>query len=385
MTRLLSIFVQGTRKVNQVGSLPKCRRWLAQPIVYIPNRAGSLWSFFHLTLDHGLNYTPSCCKFSDGMCTNALGSTGCWVWTFIGNSLQMQNWKHCHFLLALNCHAATIGDEQEGHQSKVARLPWNNLGSWILLWIKWNILRCRLFAKEASELINLLISAIDWSDYRLDRKPSMTVAKMQGLVRWKTSGNGTCARCAHAYTNKTYGKKTSMIYQIYSFWVLCKRWWWLPWPCFFTGGVFLKEVWPVEAPLSWGTSTQSSCRQFIRRSWRWMVGESWDDMSKMSHSFIWYMFYFGRGFENIWDLNAFSKVDWAVSFAGWLWLVGSHECRIGNDAGKSCDVDDIATGILTQQPFMSTLWVFVKFEMAMATPKPLSCETGRSRFLGPVL
>ena len=41
MTRLLSIFVQGTRKVNQVGSLPKCRRWLAQPIVYIPNRVGS--------------------------------------------------------------------------------------------------------------------------------------------------------------------------------------------------------------------------------------------------------------------------------------------------------------------------------------------------------
>lgn len=41
MTRLLSNFVQGTRKVNQVGSLPKCRRWLAQPIVYIPNRVGS--------------------------------------------------------------------------------------------------------------------------------------------------------------------------------------------------------------------------------------------------------------------------------------------------------------------------------------------------------
>lgn len=96
------------------------------------------------------------------------------------------------------------------------------------------------------------------------------------------------------------------------------------------------------------------------------------------------MFYFGTGFENIWDSNAFSKVDWAVSFAGWLWLVGSHECRIGNDAGKSYDVDDIATGILTQQLFMSTLWVFVKFEMAMATPKPLSWEKGRSRFLGPV-
>ena len=93
----------------------------------VSDRAGSLWSFFHLTLDHGLNYTPSCCKFSDGLCTNALGSTGCWVWTFIGNSLQMQNWKHCHFLLALNCHTATIGDEQEGHQSKVARLPWNIL------------------------------------------------------------------------------------------------------------------------------------------------------------------------------------------------------------------------------------------------------------------
>ena len=96
------------------------------------------------------------------------------------------------------------------------------------------------------------------------------------------------------------------------------------------------------------------------------------------------MFYFGTGFENIWDSDAFSKVDWAVSFAGWLWLVGSHECRIGNDAGKSYDVDDIATGILTQQLFMSTLWVFVKFEMAMATPKPLSWEKGRSRFLGPV-
>lgn len=41
MARLLSNFVQGTRKVNQVGSLPKCRRWLAQPIVYIPNRVGS--------------------------------------------------------------------------------------------------------------------------------------------------------------------------------------------------------------------------------------------------------------------------------------------------------------------------------------------------------
>lgn len=208
----------------------------------VSDRAGSLWSFFHLTLDHALNYTPSCCKFSGGLCTNALGNTGCWVWTFIGNSLQMQNWKHCHFLLALNCHTATIGDEQEGHQSKVARLPWNNLGSWILLRIKWNILRCRLFAKEALELINLFTSAIDCSDYRLrtfNDSEDARVGQMENQWQWYMR-----EVCAHAYLqildyiNKI---KLSIIYQyqIYLFWVLCLRWWWLPWPCFFTGGVFL--------------------------------------------------------------------------------------------------------------------------------------------------
>jgi len=64
----------------------------------------------HLTLDRALNYTQSCCEFSDGLCTNALGSTGCWVWTFIGNSLQDKN---CH-LVGFNCHNAQLKSKNQG-------------------------------------------------------------------------------------------------------------------------------------------------------------------------------------------------------------------------------------------------------------------------------
>lgn len=156
----------------------------------VSDRAGSLWSFFHLTLDHALNYTPSCCKFSDGLCTNALGS-GCWVWTFIGNSLQMQNWKS---LPLLGCPQLPHCDNWRWtRRASVQSCKVALKQSWILMWI----LLTEFVAKEASELINLFISAIDWSDCRLYRKPSMTVAKMQVLVRWKTSANGTCARCVH--------------------------------------------------------------------------------------------------------------------------------------------------------------------------------------------
>ena len=156
----------------------------------VSDRAGSLWSFFHLTLDHALNYTPSCCKFSDGLCTNALGS-GCWVWTFIGNSLQMQNWKS---LPLLGCPQLPHCDNWRWtRRASVQSCKVALKQSWILMWI----LLTEFVAKEASELINLFISAIDWSDCRLYRKPSMTVAKMQVLVRWKTSANGTCVRCVH--------------------------------------------------------------------------------------------------------------------------------------------------------------------------------------------
>lgn len=189
MTRLLSIFVQGTRKGNQVGSLPKCRRWLAQPSVYIPNRVGSLWRFFHLTL-------WPCAELH----TIVLQIQ----WWFVHQCTRQR-------LLGLDIHW------KQPANAKLEALPllagsqlphcdnwrWTRRASvqsckvalkqsWILMWI----LLTEFVAKEALELINLLISAIDWSDYRLYREPS-TTAKMQGLVRWKTSANGTCARCAH--------------------------------------------------------------------------------------------------------------------------------------------------------------------------------------------
>ena len=175
-------------------SLPKCWRWLAKSIVYIPNHLGSLWSLFHLTLDHALNYTPSCCKFSDGLCTNALSSLGCWVWTFIGNSLQIQNWKHSH-LVALDCHTAQLEMSKKGISPKLQRCPETILDTSVdkvkhfevsprALFVD------RIFAEETLELINF---------------SSVPLSKMQGLVRWKKWQWYMREVSAHAYTNKSYG------------------------------------------------------------------------------------------------------------------------------------------------------------------------------------
>jgi len=135
-------------------------------------------SLIHLTLDRALNYTPSCCEFRDGLCTNALSSMGCWVWTFIGNSLQDK--KNCH-VVAFNCSNAQL-KSKEG--SPKLQSCFETFLDTYLEKVKYFELSPRAlyvdgnFAKEAVELINFAAVPVHLDGRIIDASPQQVNIQM---------------------------------------------------------------------------------------------------------------------------------------------------------------------------------------------------------------
>ena len=134
-------------------------------------------SLMHLTLDRALNYTQSCCKFSDDLCTNALSSTGCWVWTFIGNGLQDKN---CH-LFFLNCHVFAQLKSKDSPKLQscletildtyLEKVKYFELSPPRALYVDGN------YVKEAKELINFS-ATVELGGRIIDARPQQVVFQM---------------------------------------------------------------------------------------------------------------------------------------------------------------------------------------------------------------